>query len=140
MSEQNKRPQDYIPNPCKENWHEMSGDEQKRHCQKCDTHVHNLTGMSEPEIIALREKNGGKLCGSFRLGPSLALGSGIASLALASCAKQEPPLVGMLPAVGHNGTGGADPDCEDEKKDYATPPHISGGVVAGMIAPQPRND
>lgn len=78
-----------IPKPCKEDWYQMTGDEKRRHCGKCDTHVVDLTGMSEEEILALREKNGGKLCGAFRLSPtmakSFALGSGITSLALAAC-------------------------------------------------------
>ena len=71
----------------------MSGDEQKRHCEKCATHVHDLTGLSAKEILAMRKSNGGKLCGVFRLSPAvgrpLALGSGIASLALASCTKEK---------------------------------------------------
>ncbi len=78
----------------------MSGGEQRRHCEKCDTHVHDLTGMSSKEIRALRKKNGDKLCGAFRLGASmgrpLALGSGIASLALASCAEKEVVLPGIV--------------------------------------------
>lgn len=119
----------------------MTGDEQKRHCQKCQTHVHNLTGMSDLEIMHLRKKNGGKLCGAFRLGPGiakpLALGSGIASLALASCTP-EPLLVGMLPPAEYSGTG--NDDSEPDKKDYATPPPSGDqSLVAGMICvPEPK--
>lgn len=93
-------PQDLIPKPCHEDWQKMTGDEKRRHCAKCNTHVEDLTGKSAKEILALREKNGGKLCGAFRLAPAigkpLALGSGIASLALASCQTKEPPLVGKI--------------------------------------------
>ncbi|MFK7910796.1 MAG: hypothetical protein AB8F34_09335 [Akkermansiaceae bacterium] len=93
MSEENYQPNDFIPKPCKEDWHAMTGHEQRRHCAKCDTKVHDLTGMSADEILSMRAKNGGKLCGAFRLGPAvgkpLALGSGIASLALASCSKEK---------------------------------------------------
>ncbi len=98
MSEENYSPCDFIPKPCKEDWHAMSGDEQRRHCEKCDTHVHDLTGMSSEEILAMRRKNGGKLCGAFRLGRPIALGSGIASLALASCSEQKGKEV-VLPGI-----------------------------------------
>jgi len=63
----------------------MTGDEKSRFCDKCTTHVHDLTGMNHEEILALKVQNGGKLCGSFRLPKPLILGAGIASLALASC-------------------------------------------------------
>ncbi|BDS05285.1 hypothetical protein NT6N_03250 [Oceaniferula spumae] len=78
-------PNDYIPKPCHENWNAMSGDEKRKFCAKCSTHVHDLSEKSAEEIRSLHEANGGKLCGSFKLRSSLALGSGIASLALASC-------------------------------------------------------
>jgi len=101
MSKKPFNPLDFIPKPCKEDWYQMTGDEQRRHCGKCDTHVVDLTGMSEEEILGLREKNGGKLCGAFRLSPTLAksfaLGSGIASLALAACeSKRDVILPGVV--------------------------------------------
>ncbi|MGJ8678568.1 MAG: hypothetical protein ACSHX0_13720 [Akkermansiaceae bacterium] len=90
--------QDFIPKPCHENWFQMSGDERQRHCELCNTKVHNLTGMSYEDIVALKAANGGKLCG--RLDPAipikrrsatkpLLVGSSIAALALASCEKDK---------------------------------------------------
>ena len=103
MSKKQFNPRDYIPKPCKEDWNQMTGNEKRRHCEKCDTHVVDLTGLSTNEILSLREKNGGKLCGAFRLGQMsssmvkpLVLGSGIASLALASCSNPEPVLAGVI--------------------------------------------
>jgi hypothetical protein len=49
--------------------------------------------MAPRDILDLKKRNGGKLCGAFRIAPALgrplALGSGIASLALASCSKEK---------------------------------------------------
>jgi hypothetical protein len=85
-------PFDYIKKPCREDWNSMTGDEKRKFCNKCTTHVHDLTDLSHDEILALKAQNGGKLCGTFRM-PSLsrqiAIGTGIASLALASCDKKE---------------------------------------------------
>ncbi|MBK1830917.1 hypothetical protein JIN77_09290 [Verrucomicrobiaceae bacterium R5-34] len=135
MSNRLPKPHDYIPEPCQENWHSMSGDEKMRHCEKCCTHVHNLTGMSAQQIAALRVDHGGKLCGAFRIGSGmakpLALGSGIASLALASCSDPEPPLVGMVPPISEQG----------QEDDHATPPpHTDHEMVAGMICPATPED
>ncbi len=71
----------------------MTGDQQQKFCQKCTTHVHDLTDLNHEEIVALKVQNGGSLCGSFRLPAAtrpiaLGLGLGISSLALASCDKQ----------------------------------------------------
>ncbi len=103
MSKKLFNPLDFIPKPCKEDWNQMTGNEKRRHCEKCDTHVVDLTGLSSNEILSLREKHGGKLCGAFRLGrmgssmvKPLALGSSIATLALASCNKAEPKVVGEV--------------------------------------------
>ena len=79
---------DYIPNPCSENWDEVSGDERKKFCDKCSTTVHDLTEMSGDEIAALKQVNGGKLCGMFdhtRLRNSIMLSAGIGTLALSAC-------------------------------------------------------
>ncbi len=73
----------------------MTGNQQRKFCSKCSTHVHDLTDYSEEEILALKVQNGGKLCGAFRLAKPLTIGAGIASLALASC-QPEPPLLGVI--------------------------------------------
>jgi len=82
-------PQDYIPTPCHEDWNLMTGDQRQKFCNKCSTHVHDLTDYSSDEILALKVQNGGKLCGTFRLARPLTLGASIATLALASCQQKE---------------------------------------------------
>ena len=97
-------PHDYIKKPCHENWNAMTGDEQKKFCDKCSCSVHNLTGMDHQQIMNLRSDLGGKLCGVFQqpcqtetpeplkkrihrihLKRSLVLGASISTLALAAC-------------------------------------------------------
>jgi hypothetical protein len=83
----------YIKKPCHESWDSMQGEEKRRFCEKCTTHVHDLTNLKHEEIVALKVKNGGTLCGSFRLpfiSRPLTIGTGIASLALASCDQEKP--------------------------------------------------
>ena len=86
------KPKDLIPKPCHENWSNMTGDERQRFCQKCSTHVHDITGMNTEEILDLKKRNGGKLCGALRLQhrlqKPLAVGTGIATLALAACSPE----------------------------------------------------
>lgn len=43
----------YVPKPCLEPWSGMDGDDRKRMCATCDTHVHNLSDMTEREAQAL---------------------------------------------------------------------------------------
>jgi len=141
MSKEPFTPFDYIPKPCKEDWHQMTGNEKRRHCEKCDTHVVDLTGMSEDEIFELREKNGGELCGVFRLSSSLAkplaIGTGIASLALAACeTKREVVVPGVIcPPPAKN---------EPVKKKHVAPPSkkLPVPILRGEICappPQPRS-
>lgn len=93
-------PQKLIPKPCHEDLNSMTGDQQRKFCTKCSTHVHDLTNYNEEEILALKVQNGGKLCGSFRIAKPvikpLAVGAGIATLALASCNQDPEPLVGII--------------------------------------------
>lgn len=45
-----------IPQPCAENWSEMSGNEQRRFCARCDQHVHDLSAMTEAEARVVVEQ------------------------------------------------------------------------------------
>jgi hypothetical protein len=55
-----------IPQPCHENWQEMTAVEQGRFCKACQTVVTDFTVMSDDEIIKHFEKAaGGKMCGRF---------------------------------------------------------------------------
>lgn len=42
-----------IETPCRENWNSMSGDERRRHCQRCKKDVFNLSEMTEQEAVTL---------------------------------------------------------------------------------------
>jgi len=42
-----------IASPCPANWHEMTGDAQKRHCEHCDLDVYNLSAMTRQEATDL---------------------------------------------------------------------------------------
>ena len=106
------RKESLIPKPCHMQWENLTLDgagKNKRHCDQCDTHVHDLTGMTNEEITELREAHGGNLCGMISAEEpkapaktkhnSLLLGTSIASLALASCADQTskcPPMMGVI--------------------------------------------
>src|SRR4051812_1226688 len=35
-----------ISRPCSQDWNAMSGDDQRRFCDQCQLHVHNLSAMS----------------------------------------------------------------------------------------------
>ena len=42
-----------IESPCHEDWSAMTGDTRRRHCDACDTHVHDLSAMTEREARRL---------------------------------------------------------------------------------------
>jgi hypothetical protein len=42
-----------IARPCSKKWENLRGDNQKRFCDECQLHVHNLSAMSEQEVQAL---------------------------------------------------------------------------------------
>lgn len=53
-----KREQLTIPKPCHESWEQMHGDEQKRFCDHCTKHVHNLSMMTKADAAQLLEARG----------------------------------------------------------------------------------
>ena len=42
-----------IPEPCSENWNEMTSTEKGAFCQKCSNEVHDVSNMSNDEIILM---------------------------------------------------------------------------------------
>ena len=55
-----------IPQPCHENWQEMSPVERGRFCQACQTVVTDFSSLSDDEIIQHIERSAGaKMCGRF---------------------------------------------------------------------------
>lgn len=103
----------------------MTGDQRQKFCNKCSTHVHDLTDYSSDEILALKVQNGGKLCGAFRLARPLTLGASIATLALASCQQKETTATENTEPVAEKTSetimAPADPNLDILKGDIACP-------------------
>ncbi len=51
-----------IASPCPANWHEMTGNAQKRHCEHCDLDVYNLSAMTRREVTDLLQRPNGPQC------------------------------------------------------------------------------
>lgn len=45
-----------IEEPCHQSWEQMRGDEQRRFCDHCDKHVHNLSAMTKAQAQELLER------------------------------------------------------------------------------------
>lgn len=96
-----------IPEPCHEDWQQMSPTQKGKFCESCQKEVIDFTKLSASEI-AQKTKNATQLCGRFtstqlkqeyiaasqnslsRLGIALGLGS-IIAVAQPSFAKEEKP-------------------------------------------------
>ncbi|MBL4705236.1 MAG: T9SS type A sorting domain-containing protein [Flavobacteriales bacterium] len=57
-----------IPEPCHENWSDMTPKEKGRHCDMCDKVVVDFTNNTKEEIVDHLESAEGKTCGRFRSG------------------------------------------------------------------------
>jgi hypothetical protein len=57
----------FIPDPCHENWNQMTPKEQGRHCAVCSKVVVDFTKKQEPEINQILSTATGKVCGHFRV-------------------------------------------------------------------------
>lgn len=51
-----------ISQPCSQDWNTMTGDDQRRFCDRCQLHVHNLSAMSAVEQQALLSQRGPRQC------------------------------------------------------------------------------
>lgn len=55
-----------IPNPCHENWNEMTPQEQGRHCGKCCKTVIDFSSKTNQQILdILKQKQNERVCGRF---------------------------------------------------------------------------
>ena len=54
-----------ISKPCPANWNDMTGDDNRRFCEHCQLHVHNLTAMDETERVALLAGRTGRTCVAY---------------------------------------------------------------------------
>lgn len=55
-----------IPQPCHENWNQMTPDEKGRFCEVCSKSVRDFTKLSDLEIIERVSENN-NICGNFRV-------------------------------------------------------------------------
>ncbi|MNK25529.1 TonB-dependent Receptor Plug Domain protein [compost metagenome] len=55
-----------IPQPCHENWNQMTPDEKGRFCEVCSKSVRDFTRLSDLEIIESVSENT-NICGNFRV-------------------------------------------------------------------------
>jgi hypothetical protein len=54
-----------VQSPCPKDWNRMSGSDQKRYCDHCNRHVHDLSAMTESEAQELICRAAGHLCVRF---------------------------------------------------------------------------
>lgn len=54
-----------VPEPCHENWQNMSPNEQGRHCMSCQKTVVDFSLMSDQEILHYISNAGSPICGRF---------------------------------------------------------------------------
>lgn len=54
-----------VPRPCTQPWDAMTGDDQRRFCDECGLHVHNLSAMEREEAESLVAGATGRLCVRF---------------------------------------------------------------------------
>ena len=50
---------------CDVKWEDMKGDDERRFCDRCEHHVHNLIGKSEEEVKDIVDALGPEFCGHF---------------------------------------------------------------------------
>ena len=62
-------PAPQIANPCPKKWENMRGDDQRRFCEQCQLHVHNLSTMSVSERREFTQTYAGGACVTYRLLP-----------------------------------------------------------------------
>lgn len=55
-----------VARPCSQKWDLMKGNDQKRYCEHCQLHVHNLSAMSPRQIHLLSQKSGRRCVAYFQ--------------------------------------------------------------------------
>jgi len=56
----------HIPNPCHEDWNQMTPESQGRHCASCAKIVTDFTKMTDQELILFLQAGTDGVCGRFR--------------------------------------------------------------------------
>lgn len=54
----------HVKSPCQEPWEDMHGSKTRRHCERCDRDVHNLSAMTrrEADAVIARRAAGERVC------------------------------------------------------------------------------
>jgi hypothetical protein len=131
-----KRDEARIQSPCHESWDDMTGDDARRYCGKCDKHVHNLSAMTEDEARSVAAQR--NVCVRYSFNPrtrsiqhqpsrrvvlrtaaAVTLTAGLALPAVASIST-EPGEVGLLQTAWEALTSWADGEVAQ----------VQGGIMA----------
>ncbi|MBX3358990.1 MAG: hypothetical protein KF745_11255 [Phycisphaeraceae bacterium] len=54
-----------IASPCDMRWEDMTGDDRRRRCAKCDLTVHNFSNMTADEAETVLREATGRICAGF---------------------------------------------------------------------------
>lgn len=148
-----------ISKPCPASWDAMTGDQQSRHCDKCNKSVHNISELSAAEAEALLCKSTTSVCirmqqtkdGAFKTKSgwmkrvALAGAAGLTLIPMVGCEPQtaNQPLTGAsvypsnpTPESGFS-MGEAVANPEPLTGDIA-PPEPESVTTAGKIVPVPE--
>ncbi len=66
MTVQNRTWKLSIPNPCEQDWKQMTPDDQGRYCAHCAKTVTDLSRLSDTALVYLLESKKGEFCGRLR--------------------------------------------------------------------------
>ncbi|HEY6159756.1 MAG TPA: hypothetical protein VI112_00995 [Bacteroidia bacterium] len=55
-----------VPKPCSQNWDNMQDVKEGKFCSSCEKTVHDLTRLSDEELILFLHEKGKGVCGKFR--------------------------------------------------------------------------
>lgn len=57
----------FVASPCSVSWSDMTGDEAVRYCGECKLNIHNLSSLSDDQVVALidRKRSGERICTYF---------------------------------------------------------------------------
>lgn len=63
----------HIAEPCSKSWDELTGDDARRYCSKCELHVIHGSALTRDEAIRLVQGSSERVCMSFEVGENGAL-------------------------------------------------------------------
>jgi hypothetical protein len=145
-----KAPPLEVQTPCPKRWEELQGGNQRRFCQECQLHVHNLSAMSSRERERFVAQAGsGRQCIAYELRPdgsmvtpspwssllrpfqrvqwvALAFLAAILPFAFSSCATRRPVI------------GRFDKKCDAPARPVRANPQ--NNMVVGTMCPLPTNN